>query len=170
MVNKMRKSGSSKIQNLSVGALIAALYVVFTLLASALGLSNGVFQVRFSEALTVLPAFFPGAVWGLFAGCLISNIITGAALLDVIFGSLATLVGAVFTRIIGKKHLYLSSVPPIIANTLAVPLVLKYVYCLDGAVWFFVLTVAAGEIISCGILGTLLLKGLEKSNLGFLKK
>lgn len=166
----MQKSGGNKIQNLSVGALVAALYVVLTLLASALGLSSGVIQVRFSEALTVLPVLFPGAVWGLFAGCLISNIVTGAALLDIIFGSLATLAGAVFTRVIGKKHPYLSSIPPIIANTAIVPLVLKYVYRLDGAFWFFVLTVAVGEIISCGILGTLLLKGLKKSSLDFLKK
>ncbi len=166
----MQNRNSEKIQNLALGALTAALYVVLTLLASALGLSSGVIQVRFSEALTVLPVFFPGAVWGLFAGCIISNIITGAAALDVVFGSLATLVGALFTRIIGKKHPYLSNLPPIIANSVAVPLVLKYVYCLDGALWFFVLTVALGEIISCGVLGTLLLKGIKKYDIPFLKK
>lgn len=89
---------------------------------------------------------------------------------DVVFGSLATLAGAVGTYFIGKKHPYLSVLPPIIANTAVVPLVLKYVYLLDGALWFFVLTVAAGEIISCGALGLLLLKALKKLNLPFMKK
>lgn len=166
----MQGKNRSKIQNLALGALTAALYVVLTLLASLLGLSSGIIQIRFSEALTVLPVFFPGAVWGLFAGCVISNILTGAAAFDVVFGSLATLVGAAFTRIIGKKHPYLASVPPIIANSVTVPLVLKYVYMLDGTLWFFVLTVFLGEVISCGVLGTLLLKGIKKYDVAFLKK
>lgn len=78
--------------------------------------------------------------------------------------------GAAFTRIIGKKHPYLASVPPIIANSVTVPLVLKYVYMLDGTLWFFVLTVFLGEVISCGVLGTLLLKGIKKYDVAFLKK
>lgn len=165
-----KKSNRNALINLAAGAVTAALYVVLTLLAAAFGLSGGVVQVRFSEALTVLPVFFPGAVWGLFAGCIISNILTGCMLWDVVFGSLATLAGAVGTYYIGKKHPYLSVLPPIIANTAVVPLVLKYVYHLDGALWFFVLTVAAGEIISCGALGLLLLKALKKLNLPFMKK
>lgn len=170
-VVSMSKTNSKKaLNNLAMGAVTAALYVVLTLLSAAFGLSGGVVQVRFSEALTVLPVFFPGAVWGLFAGCVISNILTGCMLLDIVFGSLATLLGAVGTYLIGKKHPYLGVLPPIIANTVAVPLVLKYVYLADGALWFFVLTVAAGEIISCGALGTLLLKALKKINLPFLKK
>lgn len=79
---------------LAQGAAIAASYVVLTFLANALGLSSGVIQLRFSEALTILPVFTPAAVPGLFAGCLLANILTGCLPLDVIFGSLATLLGA----------------------------------------------------------------------------
>ena len=76
------------------GALIAALYVVLTWLCSLVGLDKGVIQMRLSEALCVLPAFTGAAVPGLFAGCLLANLLTGSALPDIIFGSLATLIGA----------------------------------------------------------------------------
>ena len=78
-------------------ALIAAMYVVLTWVANLLGLANGAIQVRFSEALTILPFFTPAAIPGLFVGCIISNTITGAAVWDILFGSLATLIGAFFT-------------------------------------------------------------------------
>ena len=78
-------------------ALIAAMYVVLTWLANIFGLANGAIQVRFSEALTILPYFTPAAIPGLFVGCIISNTITGAAVWDILFGSLATLIGAFFT-------------------------------------------------------------------------
>lgn len=156
--------------NIAAGALTAALYVVLTLISSAFGLSSGVVQVRFSEALTVLPLFFPAAVPGLFLGCAVSNLITGCALWDVVFGSLATLIGAVLSYFTGKKHKLLAVVPPIVSNTVIIPFVLKYVYNLEGGLWFFALTVFAGEFISCGVLGTLLRKALEKTNIPFLKK
>ena len=88
---------------ITMGAAIAALYVVLTLIANAFGLANYAIQVRFSEALTILPYFTPVAIPGLFAGCIISNILTGAMPLDVIFGSLATLIGAIGTNILKKK-------------------------------------------------------------------
>ena len=78
-------------------ALIAAMYVVLTWVANLLRLANGVIQVRFSEALTILPFFTPAAIPGLFVGCIISNTITGSAIWDILFGSLATLIGAFFT-------------------------------------------------------------------------
>ena len=78
-------------------AVIAALYVVLTLLANALGLANYAIQVRFSEALTILPFFTPAAIPGLFVGCILSNLLTGCMPLDVVFGSLATLAGALGT-------------------------------------------------------------------------
>ena len=78
-------------------AMIAALYIVLTFIANAFGLANYAVQVRFSEALTVLPYFTPAAIPGLFIGCLLSNILTGCALPDIIFGSLATLLGALGT-------------------------------------------------------------------------
>lgn len=143
-------------------AIIAAMYVVLTYLTNLAGLASGVIQVRISEALTVLPVFTPAAVPGLFLGCLLANILTGCAALDVVFGSLATLIGAVGTRLVGKKNKYLAPVPPIIANTLIIPFVLAYVYHFDGSILYFMLTVGAGELISCGLLGTLLTYALSK--------
>lgn len=144
-------------------AMIAALYVVLTLLANALGLANYAIQVRFSEAMTILPVFTPAAIPGLFVGCLISNILTGCMPLDVIFGSLATLAGALGTYFIGKKKLptWIATLPPIIANVIVVPPVLRYVYELEGSIPYFMLTVGIGEVISCGILGMILYMALK---------
>ncbi len=142
-------------------ALIAALYVVLTLIANSLGLANYPVQIRFSEALTVLPFFTPAAIPGLFAGCLLSNLLTGCMLWDVVFGSIATLLGALGTYLM-RKNKWLAPLPPIAANTLIVPFVLTYVYRFEGSVPYFMLTVGAGEVISCGILGMLLLLVLQK--------
>lgn len=139
-------------------ALIAALYVVLTLSANFFGLANYAIQVRFSEALTILPFFTTAAIPGLGIGCLLSNILTGCALPDIIFGTVATLIGAVFTRIL-RKNKWLAPLPPIIANTVIIPFVLLYAYGVKP-LWFSFLTVGIGEIISCGILGLLLLNAL----------
>ena len=145
---------SEKTRKLTQGAAIGALYVVLTLIANAFGLANYAIQVRFSEALTIMPLLTPAAIPGLFVGCLIANILTGAAMLDVVFGSIATLIGAVGTYMCRKlKCKYLGCIPPIVANTIIVPLVLKNVYKFEGALWYFMITVGIGEIISCGILG-----------------
>lgn len=146
---------------LTQSAMIAALYVVLTLLANAFGLANYAIQVRFSEALTILPVFTPAAIPGLWVGCVLSNIITGCMPLDVIFGSLATLLGAIGTYIL-RKYKWAAVVPPIAANTLIVPFVLSYVYQFEGSIPYFMLTVGAGEIISCGVLGLILYQMLEK--------
>lgn len=139
-------------------ALIAALYVVLTLFANFFGLANYPIQVRFSEALTILPFFTTAAIPGLGIGCLLSNILTGCPLPDIIFGTAATLIGAVFTWVL-RKNKWLAPLPPIIANTVIIPFVLLYAYGLKP-LWFSFLTVGAGEIISCGILGLLLLNAL----------
>ena len=141
-------------------AMIAALYVVLTFIANALGLASQAIQVRFSEALTILPYFTPAAVPGLFIGCLLSNILTGCALADIVFGSLATLVAAILTRKL-RKNKWMAPLPPIAANAIVVPFVLLYAYGV-GPLWFTFLTVTAGEIISCGVLGMLLLFALQK--------
>ena len=140
---------------------IAALYVVLTLFISAFNLASGAIQVRISEALTILPYFTPAAIPGLFIGCLLSNYITGAAIWDVVFGSLATLIGAFGTYLL-RKHKFLAPIPPIVANTIIVPFVLIYAYGLTDAYWFLALTVGAGEVLSCGVLGLILLFALEK--------
>lgn len=152
---------NQKTIKLTQAAVIAALYVVLTMLANALGLANYAIQVRFSEALTILPFFTPAAVPGLFVGCLLSNIITGCAPWDVVFGSLATLVGALGTWAL-RKHKWLAPLPPIMANIIVVPLVLSYVYKLEGSLIYFAITVGIGEIISCGLLGMVLLFALDK--------
>lgn len=146
---------------LTQAAMIAALYVILTFIANSLGLANGSIQVRISEALTILPCFTPAAVPGLFIGCLLSNILTGCAVYDIIFGSIATLLGALGTYSL-RKHALLAPIPPIISNTLIVPFVLAYVYSLEGTIPFFMLTVGIGEVISCGILGYILLFTLKK--------
>lgn len=158
---------------LTQAAMIAALYVVLTMVANALGIASGNIQVRFSEALTVLPFFTPAAVPGLYVGCLIANVVTGAALPDIIFGPLATLIGAIGTWALGKAALsctgekkaeiykWLSPLPPIIANGIIIPPVLKYAYGIVP-VWFSAVTVTIGEIISCGVFGMILIFALQK--------
>ena len=135
------------------------------MLASVLGLSSNVIQVRFSEALTVLPVLTPAAIPGLAVGCLISNIISGCIPADIVFGTLATLVGAVVTYCLRKKSPYLAPLPPIIANILTVPFVLKYGYGYEGSVFYFMLTVGIGEVISCGVLGLILLFALKRKKI-----
>lgn len=141
-------------------SVIAALYVVLTFVANAFGLANYAVQVRFSEALTILPFFTPAAIPGLTLGCLLSNILTGCAMPDIIFGTLATLIGAVLTWIL-RKSKWLAPVPPIVANTVIVPFVLYYAYGIKP-LWLSFITVGMGEIISCGILGMILLNTLNK--------
>ena len=157
---------NTKVLFTTQAAVIAALYVVLTLLANALGLANQAVQVRFSEALTILPYFTPAAIPGLFLGCILSNTLTGCMFLDTVFGSLATLIGAILTYVIGKKvknpaSKWLCPVPPIVANMIVVPQVLMRVYEAPGTLLFFTVTVGAGEIISCFVLGMLLLFVLE---------
>lgn len=126
-------------------ALIAAMYVVLTWLANIFGLANGAIQVRFSEALTILPYFTPAAISGLFVGCVISNTITGAAVWDILFGSLATLIGAFFTYKLRHISKWLAPLPPILANILVVPQVLRIVYGAPDSIWYLTATVGIGE-------------------------
>ena len=154
----------AKTNFLTQSALIAALYVVLTYVSNIFGLANGVIQVRVSEVLTVLPAFTPAAIPGLAVGCFTANLLTGAAIWDIVFGTLATILGAFGTYCFGKKR-YLAPVFPIMANTLIIPFVLKMAYGVERGYSFLFLTLFAGEFISCGILGVLLYGGIEKSNL-----
>ena len=149
------------VKSIVQAAMIAAIYVVLTFVANVFGLANYAIQVRFSEALTILPYFTPAAIPGLFVGCLLSNILTGCMPLDVVFGSLATLIGACGTYVL-RRYKWLAPIPPIAANTIIVPFVLAYVYQFEGSIPYFMLTVGAGEVISCGILGMILLFTLNK--------
>lgn len=146
--------------SLTRAAIIAALYIVLTFFANMLGLANYAIQVRFSESLCILPYFTKTAIPGLFIGCLLSNILTGCALPDIIFGSLATLVGGITTYIL-RKYKWAAPIGPIVSNALIIPFVLLYAYGIKP-IWFSFITVTIGETISCGLLGILLLKSLEK--------
>lgn len=145
----MRKN---RVLFITQAAMIAALYVVLTIFVSAFNLASGAIQVRISEALTVLPAFTPAAIPGLFIGCLVSNIATGCLPPDIILGSLATLLGAYGTYLL-RRFKWAVPIPPILANALIIPFVLAYVYHIPGGVPYFMLTVGIGEVLSCGVLG-----------------
>lgn len=149
-------------------SMIAALYVVLTYLCSLLGLSNGAVQLRFSEALTILPIFMPSAVPGLFVGCVLSNLLTGSALWDIVFGSVATLIGAHCTRRL-RRFPHLALLPPIVANTLILPPVIVAVYGSEFPTWLVYVTVFVGEALSCGVLGSILYRVLNK-NLAFQRR
>lgn len=148
-------------KTITQAAIIAALYVVLTFVANAMGLASGAIQIRLSEALTILPYFTPAAIPGLFVGCLLSNILVGGALFDIIFGSIATLLGALGTYLL-RKSKWLTPIPPILSNTIIIPLVLIYAYGVQDALPYLMLTVGIGEVISAGLLGMILLKSLEK--------
>lgn len=152
---------TKKVKFMTHAAVIAALYVALTLLANILGLANHAIQIRFSESLTILPIFTPAAIPGLFIGCLLSNLLTGCAFLDVIFGSIATLLGALGTYWL-RRFKWLAPLPPIVSNTLIIPFVLAYVYQFQGSLPYFTITVGIGEILSCGLIGLFLLSILEK--------
>ena len=143
----------NKVLMVTQAALIAALYVVLTLIFAPI--SFGPMQVRVAEILTILPMFTSAAIPGLFIGCLLANIIGGAIIWDVIFGSIATLIGAVFGYLL-RKNRWLVPIPAIIANALIVPPVLWYGYGFtDTPLILMVIYVAVGEIIGCYILGEL---------------
>ena len=154
--NNTRKN----IYNITFAAMVAALYVVLTFVANSIGLASGVIQVRLSEALTILPFFSGAAIPGLVIGCVTANWLTGCVFLDIVFGSLATLIGALGSYLL-RKYKFLVPLPPVLANTVIVPYVLRFAYDVPDSIPFMMATVGAGEIISCYILGLALLFALQ---------
>ena len=149
---------------LARAGVIAALYVVLTYLAGLMNLAYGPVQFRFSEALTVLPFLFPEAVPGLFVGCVVSNLLSPYGALDLVVGSLATLVAAVWTNRCGKR--WFAPMPPVIANALLVGAMLAWYEAGFGAGFlaafaYNAATVGLGELVVCYALGLPLLKVLE---------
>ena len=142
-------------------ALIAALYVLLTYVAAAMGLSSEAIQIRFSEALCVLPYFTSAAIPGVTVGCLLANTLTGSALWDIVFGTLATLIGAVIARML-RKYKWLVPLPSVLSNMAIIPPILMFVYGVEDAYYFLLLTVGIGEIISIYGIGMLLLFALNK--------
>ena len=147
------KSKRTSVLRLTQGAAIAALYVVLTLIFASI--SFGEMQVRISEALTILPLFTPAAVPGLFLGCILANLLGGAVVWDVIFGSLATLIGAAGGYLL-RKNRWLVPLPTILSNALIIPFVLRYAYGVPLSIPLMMVYVAAGEVVSCYVLGELL--------------
>lgn len=157
--NKMDKlNQGKKAVFITQAAVIAALYTVLVIIFNYC--SFGPIQFRIAEALTILPYFTPAAIPGLFVGCLLSNILGGAAIWDIIFGSIATLIGAIGIYAL-RKNKWLAPLPPIIANTLIVPFVLKYAYGSEGIFAMFFVTIGASEFVVCGIIGMILLFALN---------
>ena len=155
-------------KKLVVSAVVAALYVLLGLLSSALGLAWGPVQLRLSEALCVLPFLFPETAWGLFAGCWVSNLISPYGPLDMVVGSLATLIAALWTTKCRRR--WLSPLPPVVCNGLLVGAVLAWQQSGSLETFFpaFIanaLSVALGEAVVCFVLGLLLLRGIEKTGI-----
>ncbi len=151
---------NKKVLFTSQAALIAALYVVLTFVSNAFGMASGAVQIRISEALTILPFFTPAAIPGVTIGCLLSNLFTGCAPLDILFGTCASLLGALGSYAL-RRYRWLVPVPPIAANTIIVPYILRFAYDVPDAIPYLMATVGAGEVISCYILGMMLLFALS---------
>ena len=155
----------SKTQLLVLNGIIAATYAALTLAASALNLAYGPVQFRFSEALTVLPFLFPGTWPGLFVGCLVANLLSPYGLVDVVVGSAATLLAALWTAKV--KHKWLAPLPPVVCNMILVGGMIAWYEvgftskfpALFGvnALW-----VGIGEAAVCYILGMLLIREMPK--------
>ncbi|KRU24766.1 queuosine precursor transporter QueT [Clostridium sporogenes] len=154
---------NKKISKLVFSAVIAAIYTVLTLLLAPI--SYGQIQVRVSESLTLLPFLSSYSIWGVFLGCIISNLIGGNGIIDVVFGSLATLIAAILTYYIGKSNLkfkkYLAPLPPIIINAVVIGFILNYTLKLP--LLLSIIWVGLGEAISCYVLGLILISIIEKN-------
>ena len=149
------------VKAITYGALIASIYVVLTFISQMFGLASGVIQFRLSECLTVFAYVNGYYIAGLTLGCFLSNLLTGCAVLDIIFGSIATLIGAIGTYYIHKVSDKLLWLPPVLSNSIIVPIVLKNVYGATEAYPYLVLTVGIGEIVTCLVLGMILHKLLK---------
>ncbi len=153
---------------LARAGLVAALYTVLTIALAPI--SFNLIQCRVSEALCLLPAVMAPSVPGLFIGCLIANLISGAPIYDVIIGSIATLVGCVLTRFMAKKNcsVWLLPIPTVLSNAVLVGCVLYFVYQVPVVLPVATLAVAAGEIVSCYALGVPMLLFLKRKQWNFL--
>ncbi|MBT9779104.1 QueT transporter family protein [Clostridium sp. MCC353] len=152
---KKRKTAYFLVQS----AMIAAIYIVLTLMFIPLGF--GPVQFRISEALCILPYFTPAAIPGVFIGCLLSNALGGAVFLDVVFGSLATLIGAVGSWLLRRVR-WAVCIPPILSNVLIIPWVLRFAYGNGQIIPYLMVTVGMGEVLAVGVLGNLLMLSLER--------
>ncbi|MBR5110171.1 MAG: QueT transporter family protein [Clostridia bacterium] len=145
------------VKNLCLSGIIAALYAGLTILLQAISFSA--VQVRVSEAMTLLPVLMPAAIPGLTVGCFLANIISPVGWMDMVFGTLATLIAAVLTRML-RKNLYLAALMPVLSNAIIIGVMLHVAF--GEPLWMSMLTVGAGEALACYVLGIPLMKALEK--------
>jgi len=143
-------------------AAVASLYVILNFLSSLMGLSNGFIQLRFSEALAIMPIFSIAYVPGLGIGCLIANMLFGNSTLDIIIGTMATVLGAIGTYLLRKRK-YLAVLPPIVSNSLLVPIILVISYGNTYPYWLVLIAIIISELISTGILGIGFIKLIENN-------
>lgn len=153
------KTQTQATRRLARGAVIAALYTALTLLLAPI--SYGQLQVRLSEAMTLLPILLPEAVPALAVGCLLSNILGGCTIFDIVFGTLATLLAALCTRRLRGKF-WLAAAMPVVFNGVIVGAVVHYCYSPAFPLPLCMLTVAIGEAIACMIVGPLLIGALRR--------
>lgn len=160
----MNNTSSRKLRQLSLAAVTAALYAVLTLMLPML--SYGPLQIRFSEALTILPFLFPETIPGLAIGCFLANLLGSPYPLDWIFGTLATLLAAVWTSRCRSR--WFAPIPPVIVNAVVIGIEIAVSATAIGSQAFWIalawngLTVGIGELIACYALGLLLLHMLPK--------
>lgn len=153
-------NSKAKLQYITTAAIIAAVYAALTYFGAFFGLSYGPIQLRFSEVLTILPIFTPAAIPGLTIGCFIANI-GSFNLLDMVFGTLATLIAAILTRLFKdikfKGIPLLSLFPPVIVNALIIGLEIAIFFLPEGlSVYGFLISalqVGTGQLIVCYVLG-----------------
>ena len=157
----MKPKTATRTRFVCTAALIAALYVGLTLISNAMGLASGEIQFRISEALCALGLFTPAAIPGVSLGCFLANLLTGCAAPDVIFGSLASLIGMLGAYAL-RKTPFLALLPYVLANVVIVPFVLSYAYGIETAWWLLALSVGAGEIVCAYIGGLVLYFALKK--------
>lgn len=166
---KMKKQKNNNATRYIVrGALIAAIYATLSYVSAPLQFLF--FQFRISEALCILPIFIPEAVPGLFIGCIVANYLSGCVVWDILFGSLATLIGAIGARLLSKlpkKLMFLSTLPTVFSNAIIVPFVIMYAYGSSDSYMFLFITVLVGELVTATVMGTLLYYQMDKYNLNF---
>ena len=153
------KAVSNNTRTLARAAIIAALYTVLTLLLQPL--SYGEVQIRFSEALTLLPILLPEAVPALAVGCLLANILGGCTIFDIVFGTLATLLAALCTRRL-RDRFWLAALMPVLFNGVIVGAVVHYCYAPVFPLPLSMLSVAAGEAVACLVVGPLLVRVMQR--------
>lgn len=156
----------NRTRDLTIAAVTAALYTVLGYFGNIFSLTFGAVQIRFAEALTVLPFLFPATAPGLAVGCLITNLLSPYGIADIVFGTLATAIAAALTA--RAPRWYLAPLPPILVNLILLPPMWAWAQtdALNSAffaAWGFnALTFALGEIIACYVLGTFLLRTLPR--------